>query len=251
MPLSSSQGRSLAGKVALVTGANRGIGFEVVRTLLKQQCVVWLGVRDFTRGEVATRRLADEGLDAKCLALDVTDDASVQRAAAEILSSVGRLDILVNNAGIAIDHGSLPSEMPMERIRATFDTNVFGCIRVTQAFLPLLRKSPAARIVMVSSDIGSHGHQINPNFPYYHLNPMGYGASKAALNAVTISFAKELRNSPAKVNAANPSFTATDLNGFQGTLTVAQGAAPIITLATLPDDGPTGIFLGPNGEEPW
>ena len=135
--------------------------------------------------------------------------------------------------------------------RATFDVNVFGCIRVTQIFLPLLRRSGAGRIVMVSSDIGSHQNQTNPSFPYYDLNPLIYISSKAALNAVTIAFAKELRATSIKVNAANPGFTATELNQYRGSNSVEQGAAPIVQLATLADDGPTGVFLGPHGPEPW
>ena len=213
--------------------------------------MVWLGARDQARGEEATSRLRADGLEVEHLPLDVTDEDSVLRAAERVTQEAGRLDILINNAGIALDAGTAPSKVDSEQIRATFEVNLFGVIRVTQAFLPLLYQSAAGRIVMVSSDIGSHAHQTDPAFPYYAINPMAYAASKAALNAVTIAFSKELRDTPIKVNAANPSFTATDLNGHRGLLTVAQGAAPIMTLATLPDDGPTGTFLGPYGPEPW
>ncbi len=183
--------------------------------------------------------------------MDVTSDDSVGAAVEQIASVSGRLDVLVNNAGVALEGGTAPSLVKIETVRSTFEVNFFGCIRVTQAFLPLLRKSSAARIVMVSSDIGSHGHQTDPDFPYYELNPMGYMSSKSALNAVTIAFAKELRDSGIKVNAANPGFTATDLNDYHGIYTVEQGATPIVELATLAESGPTGTFLGLNGTEPW
>ena len=238
-------------RVALITGANRGLGFEVGRILAASGYSVWLGVRDIDRGTKAIERLSEQGLHATALQLDVTSDDSVRRAAARLSNEAGHLDVLVNNAGIALDAGTSPTDLDLDQVRAMFETNVLGCIRTTQIMLPLLRRSTAGRVVMVSSDIGSHTHQTDPSFPHYDINPMGYGASKAALNAVTIAFSKELRSSPIKVNAANPGFTATDLNDYRGLLTVEQGAAPIVVLATLPDDGPTGSFLGPDGPEPW
>ncbi len=246
----SEQGR-VERRIALVTGATRGIGLEVARALAARGHSVLLGARNMARGREAAGRLRDQGLEVKALQLDVADEGSVLAAASLVGAEAGRLDILVNNAGVALDGGTPPSALDIARIRETFETNVFGCIRTTQAFLPLLQRSDAGRVVMVSSDIGSHGRQTDPAFPHYALNPMGYGASKAALNAVTIAFAKELRFSRIKVNAANPGFTATDLNGHRGVLTVEQGAAPIIALATLSDDGPSGSFLGPDGPEPW
>ena len=249
--MSGSVALPLDGQVALVTGANRGIGFEVARTLARLGAMVWLGCRDQAHSGDALRRITDDGLAAELVTLDVTDRRSVDEAASRVSSAGGRLDILVNNAGIALDAGVPPSEVGMTIARSTFDTNVFGAIQVTQAFLPLLRRSPAGRIVMVSSDIGSQTHQTDPTFPFYDLNPMIYAASKAALNAITIAFSKELLASGIKVNAANPGFTATDLNGHRGINTVEQGAAPVITLATLLADGPTGTFLGPYGTEPW
>ena len=238
-------------RIALVTGANRGIGLEVARQLGRRDFRVWMGVRDIGRSSAAAAALKAEGHDIELVSLDVSADESVHSAATHLADATDHLDVLVNNAGVALDSGVAPSRVPLDTARATFDVNVFGCIRVTQALLPLLRRSKAGRIVMVSSDIGSHAHQTDPAFPYYHLNPMIYIASKAALNAVTIAFAKELRETPIKVNAANPGFTATDLNGHRGLNTVEQGAAPIVDLATLADDGPTGVFLGPDGPEPW
>ncbi len=238
-------------RIALVTGANRGIGLEVTRQLAQDGCMVWLGARDADRGEAAAAAFRAKGADVRFQQLDVASDESVAAAAKRIEAMSGRLDILVNNAGVALDDRVLPSQLALPMLRATLEVNFFGCIRVTQAFLPLIRKSAAGRIVMVSSDIGSHAHQTNPAYPYYALNPMAYISSKAALNAVTIAFAKELRDSGIKVNAGNPGFTATDLNDYQGTNTVEEGAAPIFKLATLPDDGATGTFLGPDGPEPW
>ncbi len=238
-------------RIALVTGANRGIGLEVTRQLAQDGCMVWLGARDAERGEAAAAALRAKGADVRFQSLDVTNDESVAAAVQRVEAMSGRLDILVNNAGVALDDNIPPSQLALQMLRATFEVNFFGCIRVTQAFLPLIRKSAAGRIVMVSSDIGSHAHQTNPEFPYYGLNPMAYISSKTALNAVTIAFAKELRDSGIKVNAANPGFTATDLNDYQGVYTVEQGATPIFKLATLPDDGATGTFLGPEGPEPW
>ena len=239
------------GPIALVTGANRGIGLEVARQLAARGCTVYLGARDRGRGAAAELALKAEGAAVHFQPLDVTSGESVARSVERVERESGRLDILINNAGVALDSNIVPSLVEMRMIRATFEVNLFGCIRVTQAFLPLLRRSKAARVVMVSSDVGSHTHQSNPHHVNYKLNPMAYISSKAALNAVTIAFAKELRDAGIKVNSANPGFTATDLNGYRAIRSVAQGAAPIIELATLAESGPTGQFLGPDGPEPW
>jgi NAD(P)-dependent dehydrogenase (short-subunit alcohol dehydrogenase family) len=238
-------------RIALVTGANRGIGFEVARQLSQSGCIVWLGARNSERGASAALALQKTNSDVRYIPLDVTNDESVANSVRQIESECGRLDILINNAGIAIDSGLAPSKVTLDAVGSTFEVNVLGCIRITQAFLPLLRRSKAGRIVMVSSDIGSHAHQTNTAFPYYDLNPLAYITSKAALNAVTIAFAKELRDTNIKVNAANPGFTATDLNEHRGTNTVAEGARPIVELSMLSNDGPTGEFHGPSGKEPW
>ena len=237
--------------VALVTGANKGIGLEVSRQLARLGYTVWLGARDAQRGLAAAEALRATGLDVRALLLDVTSDESVMSAAERVGAECGRLDALINNAGVALEGSTEPSKVALATIRATFEVNLFGCVRVTQALLPLLKRSSAPRIVMVSSDMGSHANRTDPNFPYLELNPVGYISSKAALNAVTIAFANELKNEPFKVNAANPGFTATDLNGHRGVRSVEQGAGPIVKLATLEEAGPTATFLGVDGPEPW
>ena len=162
-----------------------------------------------------------------------------------------RLDVLVNNAGIALNYELPPSAQTMADVKATYEVNVFGPIRVTQAFLPLLLAAPAARIVMVSSYSGSLGRALDAASPSYSLNMLGYGSSKSALNAVTVSFAKELAASAVRVNAAAPGYTATDLNNHKGRRTVQEAARIIVRLATLPADGPTGGYFDDNGPVPW
>ncbi len=238
-------------RVALVTGANKGIGLEAARQLAGQGCVVWLGARDPARGNGAVDALRNEGADARFVQLDVADEGSVRQAAALIAGETDRLDILVNNAGMALDKGAPPSTLDVDVIRATYEVNVFGPVRVTQALLALLRRSPAGRVVMVSSGLGSLARQTDPTFPFFALNLMGYMSSKTALNAITVAFAKELADTPIKVNAADPGYTATDLNGRRGTQSVAEGAVIVTKLATLPADGPTGGFFSANGSEPW
>lgn len=236
--------------VALVTGANKGIGLEVARQLGQRGFTVLIGARDAGRGEQAAETLRGEGLDARALPLDVTDEASVQAAAHTIGERFGKLDALVNNAGIQID-GAPPSELPIEDLRRTFDTNVFGAARVTQAMLPLLRRSQAARVVNMGSAMGSltlTGDPENLRSGYWLL---AYAASKAALNAVTVQFANELRGEGIKVNSADPGYVATDLTGGQGFNSVQDGALPAVRLATLPQDGPTAGFFNLDGPLPW
>ncbi len=233
-----------------MTGANKGIGFETVRQLGKQGFTVLLGARDEERGEKAAQTLRDEGLDVRFLSLDVTDENSVRAAAQKVESDFGKLDVLINNAGIALDRMS-PSQLPVEIMRRTYDTNVFAPVTVIQAMLALLKKSSAARIVNVSSSLGSLTQHSDPNWEYAGINLLAYTSSKTALNAVTVQFAKELRELGIKVNAACPGYVATDLNGHSGTRTVEQGATISVRLATLPDDGPSGGFFDENGVVAW
>ena len=238
-------------KTALVTGANKGIGREIARRLAALDCTVWLGCREPGRGEEAAAALRGQGGDVRLLPLDVADSANVARAAATLAGETDRLDILVNNAGVARDAGAAPSALAIAAMQATYEVNVFGPVRVTQALLPLLRAAPAARIVMVSGGLGSLALISDANHPFYPFNMLAYNSSKSALNAVAVAFAKELRDSPIKVNAADPGYTATDLNRHRGTRSIAQGAEIAVRLALLPDDGPTGGFFNDEGRQPW
>ncbi|MBM2710474.1 SDR family oxidoreductase [Mesorhizobium caraganae] len=238
-------------KTAVVTGANKGIGREIARRLATMGFKVWLGARDAERGMAAEQELHAEGLDVQWLALDVTQDDSVAAAAKTVSAESAGLDVLVNNAGIAINYELPPSEQHLADIRATYEVNVFGPIRVTQAFLPLLLAAPAARIVMVSSSTGSIGRALDSGTPNHAINLLGYGSSKTALNAITVAFARELAPSGIKINAAAPGYTATDLNGFKGHRTVQQAAEIVIHLATLDADGPNAGYFNDDGPLPW
>jgi NAD(P)-dependent dehydrogenase (short-subunit alcohol dehydrogenase family) len=237
-------------RVALVTGANKGIGHEIARQLARRGHTVYLGARDAARGREAAEKLRAEGLDARPLRLDVTDDASVAAAAAALEQEPGRLDVLVNNAGIAIDDGP-PSRVSMDALRRTYETNVFGVVRVTQALLPLLRRSDAGRIVNLSSSLGSLARNTDPGWPFAAVKLLAYNSSKSAVNAITVQLAFELRDTPVKVNAADPGYVATDMNQQRGVRTVEQGAAAPVRLATLPADGPSGGFFDEAGPVPW
>ena len=228
---------------ALVTGANKGIGFAIARQLGSNGHAVWLGCRDLDLGEAAAARLRAEGLDARNLALDVTDDDSVAVAAARLGEQVPALDVLVNNAGVNFRPVGGPSTEPVDDVRATFDVNVLGPMRVTHAFLPLLRRSPTARVVMMSSGLGSIAATLDPTSENWNVDQAGYCASKAALNMVTVKFAKELLSEGIKVNAADPGLTATDLTAQAGDRTPEVAAAVAVDLATLTAFGPTAGFF--------
>lgn len=234
-------------KVALITGANKGIGFEVACQLGAQGITVLLGSRNPGQGERAAAALQEQGIRAHPLTIDVLDQQVIARAVGEVERTFGKLDILVNNAGIPGARG----EGEIENLRKTFETNFFGAVAVVQAFLPLLRRAEAGRIVNVSSGLGSLTSMSDPNYEYYQYQILPYTASKAALNALTVTLAKELRETTIKVNSADPGFTATDLNNFRGTQTVEQGAISIVRLATLPPEGPTGGFFDKDGPLPW
>lgn len=237
-------------KIALVTGANKGIGFEVARQLAKSGCIVLLGARNKGLGEEAAGRLAAEGLDARYLAIDLTDPVTIADAAKRIDAGFGHLDILVNNAGIAVQGDGPSTASSLDAIERTLRVNFVGSVAVTQAMLPLLRKASSARIVNVSSGLGSLEHGGDPRYAPTSRY-LGYCASKAALNMLTVQLANELRGSAIKVNSADPGYTATDLNGHRGTQTIPEGAAETVRLALLPEDGPTGAFSDRNGMIPW
>ncbi|MFG1856158.1 SDR family oxidoreductase [Actinomadura geliboluensis] len=236
--------------IALVTGANKGIGYEIAAGLGALGWSVGVGARDDARREAAVEKLRAEGVDAFGVPLDVTDDASVQAAAALIEERAGRLDVLVNNAGVTGGGPQEPTKVTPEIMRTAVETNVIGVIRVTNTMLPLLRRSASPRIVNMSSTVGSLTRQSMPDGETGPISA-AYAPSKTFLNAVTVQYAKELRGTGILINAACPGFCATDLNGFRGVRTPEQGAATAIRLARLPDDGPTGAFYDDNGEIPW
>lgn len=236
---------------ALVTGANKGIGLAIARGLAEAGFFVWIGARDRLRGEQAVGQLRGEGLGAGLLELDVADDASVKRAAVELACEITALDILVNNAGIAVDMTKAPSEVRMEDMKAVYEVNLFGPVRVTQAFLPLLKAADQARIVMMSSGVGSLALITDPTSIYSTVNLLDYTSSKVALNAVTVSFSKELEPLGIKVNAVELGHVRTDLNGNSGVLSPEEGAATAIKMALLDSGGPTGGFFGSHGRQPW
>lgn len=244
--------------IALVTGANKGIGLQIAKDLVGHGFTVLVGSRDFANGEAAA---ASIGPDAFALQLDVTQASSIAAAASRIRNEFGRLDVLVNNAGIShagkpgtaldeIVQSGFVSTASLDDVRTLFETNVFGVIAVTQAMLPLLREAPAGRIVNVSSSLGSLGATSDPSNPVRSLYGI-YSATKTALNAVTLKLALELQSTPIKVNAACPGYTATDLNNFQGSRTVEEGAREPVRLALLGPDGPTGTYSDEEGPLAW
>ncbi|MGW5669790.1 SDR family oxidoreductase [Micromonospora sp. NPDC003776] len=231
--------------IALITGANKGIGLATARQLGARGMTVLLGARDETRGREAERALRAEGVEARFVALDVTDEKSAAAVAELVEREYGRLDVLVNNAGIVrADGTALPSETTLATLREVYETNVFGVVAVTNALLPLLRRAPAARIVNVSSEVGSIAVMTDPQGALFELTSVPYPSSKTALNMVTAMYAKELRDTPIKVNAANPGYCATDLNHHSGFRTPEQGAEVSVHLATLAADGPSGLLWG-------
>ena len=246
--------------VALVTGANQGIGLQIVKDLVAHGFTVLVGSRNLERGEAAAKEV---GPDAHAVQLDVTDQASIAAAAQRVRNELGRLDVLVNNAaishtrrlqGMSVEEfakSTLPSNVSLDELRAVFETNVFGVVAVTQAMLPLLREAPAARIVNVSSGAGSLTRNSDPAFPLRSIFCPVYPASKTALNAMTLAMAIELESTEIKVNAVSPGFTKTNLNNYAGTQTVEEGARAPVRLALLGADGPTGTFSGIDGAIPW
>ena len=233
---------------ALVTGAAKGLGLEVARGLSTRGFTTFVGARDPLRGQDAASALAaDTGGDVRFVRLDVTDEASVAEAAATIGAEAGRLDVLVNNAGVLLDEGGSVTTLDAATLRATLETNALGALRVTQACLPLLRRSAHPRIVNVSSTAGSIADMAAGD----GWRAPAYRVSKAALNAVTALLASELRKDRFLVNACCPGWLRTDMGGPAATLSAAQGADTPLWLATLPDDGPTGGFFSERAPHPW
>ncbi len=236
-------------KTVLITGANKGIGFETARQLGQRGFEVLLGSRNDQRGRKAESVLKIEGIAARFILLDVTKQDTIDAAKGLIEKEYGSLDVLINNAGISLEKGALPSRLEPAVLKETFETNFFGLFAVTRAMIPLLKKSPAGRIVNISSSLGSL--ELNSRPESSSLLALAYNSSKTAVNALTVQFAREFKNTPLKFNAAAPGYTATDLNAFRGTRTVQQAAAVILRLATLDENGPTGGFFDDTGKVPW
>lgn len=241
-------------QTALVTGANKGIGFETAQQLAERGFTVWLGCRDEERGVAAAKSLAKAG-DVRYVRLDVNDDASVRAAAERIGAESPALDVLVNNAAILIAEDGLPGALSLDAVARTFEPNFYGVLRVTQAFLPLVKKAKAGRIVNVSSTMGSLTALSDPNSilaPLLTQYPnFAYAASKSALNALTAWLNVELAGTPIKVNAVCPGYNATDMNQHTGVLHPSEGAKVVVNAATLGEDGPRGSFLDANGTVGW
>ncbi len=239
-------------KIALVTGATRGIGHETVKQLAQAGVHVLLAGRDRARAVDAALKLQLEGLPVEAIQLDVTDAASIAEAAQQVREKHGRLDILVNNAGIMLeDPRRPPSSVPLEVWRQTFDTNLFGLIAVTQAFLPLLRLSSAGRIVNVSSILGSLALHADPQSWIYDFKIPAYNVSKSAVNAWTLHLAHELRGSPVKVNTIHPGYVQTEMNGGEGQIGVFEGAKSSVAMALIGEDGPNGSYTHLGEVLPW
>ena len=238
-------------RIALVTGATRGIGFETVRQLAEAGVHTLLAGRDRAKAVDAALQLQANGLPVEALELDVTDAGSIAAAVAAVARKHGRLDILVNNAGIFIDDfAKTPSEQTLDTWRETFETNVFGVVAVTRALLPLLRQSPAGRIVNVSSALGSVAMHSDPASPIYDFKVPAYNVSKSAVNAWTAHLAHELRDTPIKVNAIHPGSVKTDMNS-NGELDVVEGAKTSVAMALLDDAGASGSFVHLGQVLPW
>jgi NAD(P)-dependent dehydrogenase (short-subunit alcohol dehydrogenase family) len=238
------------GDIALISGANKGIGYEIARGLGAKKITVLVGARDEARGQAAADKLKAEGADARFVKLDVTDHETIRCAAEWIGEQFGRLDILVNNAGIG-EWGGKPSDVDLAKVREIYETNLFGPMALTQAVLPLLRKSKHGRVVNVSSSLGSLTLATQPDSPMASFVVLGYNTSKTALNSMTVQFANELKDTPIKVNVICPGYCATDLNGHSGPRTAAQGAVAAIEYATIGEDGPTGGYFNDEGRVPW
>ncbi|PIO84154.1 carbonyl reductase [Loigolactobacillus backii] len=244
--------------ITLITGADKGVGFETAKELGQKGQRVIVGSRNVERGHDAIGQLAAAGVKADLVQLDVTDKASIKAAADTIEQEYGYLSILINNAGIAADHHQPASELPTDDIRKDFDVNFFGLIDVTQTMLPLLKKAPSAKIINISSNMGSLGLATDPDSRFFKVSSMGYQASKAAVNFVTISLSKELRDENISVNSVNPGWTATEFGGrpldspkIPGMQSVEEGAARIVAIASDPDNSTTGTFTENAGTLPW
>jgi NAD(P)-dependent dehydrogenase (short-subunit alcohol dehydrogenase family) len=240
-------------KVALITGANRGLGFETARQLGKLGITVLMSARDEAKGEAAAAELKKEGIDARAVKLDVDSPSDIADLADRIAAEFGQLDILVNNAGIMIDSRTAneTSTTSFEVLRTTFRTNFFAVVQLTQALLPLLRQSDAGRIVNLSSILGSNTLHATPGSPVYDAKTFAYDSSKAALNSFTIHLAHELKDTAIKVNSAHPGWVKTEMGGEGAMMEIEDGVKTSVELATLGEDGPTGGYFHMGKALPW
>jgi NAD(P)-dependent dehydrogenase (short-subunit alcohol dehydrogenase family) len=241
------------GKVALITGANKGIGLETAHQLGKLGVTILVGTRDLAKGEAAAEVLRGVGVDARAIKLDVVNEADRAAAAKFIEKEFGRLDILVNNAGVLLDPrgGNATSTTPIAMLRETFETNFFAVVALTQTLLPLIRKSKAGRIVNLSSILASLTLHATKGSPIYDAKTFAYDASKAALNSYTIHLAHELRGTKIKVNSAHPGWVKTEMGGEGAQMELGDGAKTSVRLATLPESGPTGGYFHMGDALPW
>ena len=242
----------MSGRVALVTGANKGIGFETARRLAGEGFTVLLGARDAERGQAAAERLRGEALDVRLLLIDVADARSIAAAAETVEREHGRLDVLVNNAGANFEFGAAlrPSELPLDLLRATYEANGFGPVAVVQAFRPLLRRGEGARVVNLSSTLGSLTALSDPAHPLFGLNLLAYNSSKTALNAVTVSLAKDLADDGVSVIAVCPGWVRTDMGGEGAPRSVEEGARIVVRVATEPEPA-TRALVDESGAVAW
>jgi len=247
----------MADKIAFITGGNRGLGFQTALLLKDPGTKAVIGSRDRSQGEEAVKKLREAGVDADVLQFDITKPGDAQTAYDYFNSKYGKLDILINNAGIAA--GTFPgtgpehsaAEAPAELLHKVFETNFFAQVALTNTLLPLIRESPAGRIVNLSSILGSLTLHADPKSPIYHAKSFIYDASKTALNAYTVHLAYELRDTPIKVNSAHPGWVKTDMGGPQATMELSEGGKTSAALATLPADGPSGGYFHLGQPLPW
>ena len=239
-------------KTALITGANKGIGFETAKQLAQLGYFVYLGSRDKAKGLDAINKLKDAGIsNVELIEIDVTDINSIKQAKQELETKIEVLDVLVNNAGISGERLQNASGIELENLRNVFETNYFGAIQTTQQFIDLLKKSDEPRIVNVSSEMGSLKNHSNPDWEFYDYKLTAYCSSKTALNSFTVMLAYEFKDTNFKINSVSPGYTATDLNQYRGTQSVEQGASVIVKYATLDKNGETGKFYNEEGETAW
>jgi NAD(P)-dependent dehydrogenase (short-subunit alcohol dehydrogenase family) len=243
-----------AGKIAFITGGNKGLGLETARQLGKLGIKVVIGSRDLEKGKAAVEKLQAEGVHVEAIRFDITKAADYKEVYKYLDQKYGRLDILINNAGISKEDfmgGNKTSSTSAAVLHDTFDTNFFGAVQLTQVLLPLIKKAPSGRIVNLSSILGSLALHADPQSPIYNAKAFAYDASKAALNAFTVHLAHELRDTKIKVNSAHPGWVKTDMGGEQAPLDIVTGAKTSVALATLPEDGPTGAYIHLDQTLPW